>query len=224
MPLLIVFFDAKIGDSFACHRGLNMMGAAHVMEAARGGDVPAVKAFLDNGGPNSAASLKDEVRALMQYPMCSAVFALPRTAPPSSAHIGTLCTLRLPQAGECGARHHTTQADMPDLRGPNISLTHLFHSNPRGQWGNSMLHYAAVGGHEQLVDTLLARSANPNATSTGARACMQEEKEGWRKGGGRVHTDRVYESQMCVLRLVVLSAIAALALAHDTQKHATHDA
>jgi hypothetical protein len=171
-----------------------MLGATHVMEAARGGDVPAVKAFLDNGGPNSAASLKDEVRALMQYPMCSTVFALPRTAPlPSSAHIRI--TVRLPsmQAGECCARHHT-DADVPDLRDPNISLPHLPHSNPRGQWGNSMLHYAAVGGHEQLVETLLARSANPNATSTGARACMQEEYEGWRKGGGRVHTDRVYQS------------------------------
>lgn len=34
---------------------------ARVMEAARGGDVEAVHAFLDNGGPDSAASLKDEV-------------------------------------------------------------------------------------------------------------------------------------------------------------------
>jgi hypothetical protein len=68
-----------------------MLGAAHVMEAAREGDVPAVKAFLDNGGPNSAASLKDEVRALMQYPMCSTVFALPRTAPLPLLRTFVLC-------------------------------------------------------------------------------------------------------------------------------------
>jgi hypothetical protein len=170
-----------------------MLGAARVMEAARGGDVPAVKAFLDNGGPNSAASLKDEVRASMPHPMLNCLCTATDSASPSSAHIRI--TVRLPsmQAGECCARHHT-DADVPDLRDPNISLPHLPHSHPRGQWGNSMLHYAAVGGHEQLVETLLARSANPNATSTGARACMQEEYEGWRKGGGRVHTDRVYQS------------------------------
>ena len=35
---------------------------ARVMQAVREGDVPAVKAFLDSNGSNSASSLKDEVR------------------------------------------------------------------------------------------------------------------------------------------------------------------